>query len=87
MNLYLLSQTKNNRYDTYSDCVVVAENEAEARKIHPRLPPLEPGVEDWKVNSYWGQWTMPENVKVELVGIAADGLKPGTVVCSSFHAG
>jgi len=35
MNLYLISQTINNGYDTYDSAVVCAESEDEARKIHP----------------------------------------------------
>jgi len=35
MKLWLLSQDKNNDYDTYDSCVVVAENEEDAKSIHP----------------------------------------------------
>lgn len=35
MNIYLLSQTENNGYDTYDSCVVIAETEKEAKLIHP----------------------------------------------------
>lgn len=35
MNIYLLSQTENDGYDTYDSCVVIAENEEEAKTIHP----------------------------------------------------
>jgi hypothetical protein len=35
MNLYLLSQDVVCGYDTYDSCVVAAESEDEARKIHP----------------------------------------------------
>lgn len=35
MNIYFLSQTENNNYDTYDSCVVIAETEEEAKLIHP----------------------------------------------------
>jgi hypothetical protein len=35
MKLWLLSQDKNNDYDTYDSCVVVAETEQDAKSIHP----------------------------------------------------
>ncbi len=35
MNLYLISQSINNDYDTYDLAAVAAENEQDARRIHP----------------------------------------------------
>lgn len=35
MNLYLISQTQNQTYDTYDSAVVAAESEQHARAIHP----------------------------------------------------
>lgn len=35
MKLWLLEQTKNNDYDTYDSCVVVAETEGDAKSILP----------------------------------------------------
>ena len=35
MNLYLISQSVNNEYDTYDSAVVAAESEEDATKIHP----------------------------------------------------
>jgi len=37
MNLYLLTQTVNNNYDTFDSAVVAAETEKEALRIHPRV--------------------------------------------------
>lgn len=83
MKLWLISQNKNTDYDTYSDAVVAAETEEEARKIHPHNGKC---VNWW--NEEWGMddWTKPENVKVKLIGTAKDGTKKG-VICASFHAG
>ena len=35
MKLYLISQDENDGWDTYDSAVVVAENEVDARSIHP----------------------------------------------------
>jgi len=35
MKIYKISQNINLGYDTYSDAIVIAENEEEAKKIHP----------------------------------------------------
>ena len=35
MNIYLLNQTEKTGYDTYDSCVVIANNEEEAKLIHP----------------------------------------------------
>ena len=35
MNIYKLSHTINDDYDTFDSCIVIAENEEEAIKIHP----------------------------------------------------
>jgi hypothetical protein len=37
MNLYLLTQDANKEYDTFNACIVVADTEEEAKKIHPSL--------------------------------------------------
>jgi len=35
MKLYLLSQDVNDEWDTYDSCVVCAEDEDDARRVHP----------------------------------------------------
>lgn len=89
MNLYRLSQTENGGYDTYSDCVVAAESAEAAQRIRPDREPWafeEEGYDpEWSyVPHSWA--TKIENVKVELIGFAVEGLKAG-LVCVSFHAG
>ncbi len=80
MNLYKLEQDENNGYDTYSHLVVCAETAEDACLIHPEKD------EGWK--DEWSGWaSSPQNVKVKLIGKAAIGLKAGTIVCYSFHAG
>jgi len=99
MNLYKISQSVNNDYDTYSDAVVCAENEDEARKIHPNgaydykeeWDNREGDIyhqegEDLKRDSFLGSWVKKHYVKVEYIGVAKEELEKG-VVCASYHAG
>lgn len=80
MNLYRISQSENMGYDTYDSAVVVAEDAADARSIHPN------GRDDWDPND--DSWCSdPSMVEVEYLGIAAYGWGRGVVVCSSFNAG
>ena len=72
MNLYLISQTVNDDYDTYSEAGVAAETEAEARSIHPkgdkRLPP-GPEIDPDDVWYDYRDWVQdPKDVKVRLIG-------------------
>lgn len=82
MNLYRISQTVNNGWDTYSDAIVAAETEEEARHIHPGI--------DRQANGYTYlaelTWAPPDQVTVELIGTALPTVKAG-VICASFHAG
>lgn len=76
MNLYHISQTANNDYDTYSDAVVAAHTPSRARNMHPS------GSND----PFNSTWVKPEDVTVKYLGKAKRGTKEG-VICSSFHAG
>lgn len=83
MNLYLLSQDANSGYDTYDSVVVAAESENEARLITPDCGSSE---EHW-LDSSWRDWAYtPDQVSVELIGVAADGT-PSGVILASYHAG
>lgn len=82
MKLYHISQSENNDYDTYSDLVVAAESEEEARHIHPQQHRDDP----WKEDIYSTWCKSPDQVKVKYIGEAAKGIKKG-IICSSFHAG
>lgn len=82
MKLYHLSQNKVRGYDTFSDMVVCAESEDEARLIHPA---------EWRENPWekelYGVWCeSPDQVEVKYLGEAAEDLEKG-VICASFHAG
>lgn len=86
MKLYLISQNKNNDYDTYSSAVVCAESEEEAKLIHP----CSWVEKDWLIDTgrigNYGDWAHPDKVQVEYLGEACESLERG-VVCASFHAG
>jgi len=87
--LWHLSQTENDDYDTYSDCVVVAFTEEEAKRIHPRVHYSTEEVqfidEDAEYSdSSWA--TTVDNVTAVCLGRAFDCQVP-SVVCASFHAG
>lgn len=85
-NLYLISQNKNNKYDTYDSAVVVAENEDDARMIHPSDTYGDFGV-DWISDSCkLNTWCKPEYVDVKLIGKAVDDIED-VVICASFNAG
>jgi len=91
MNLYLISQDANDRYDTYDSAVVCCGTEEEARMIHPAGDQWHgDGIateEAWdgKERNY-GSWCDAEYVKVELIGVAAPHIKRGVVI-ASFNAG
>lgn len=97
MNIYKLSQNINNGYDTYDSCVVCAENEEEARLIHPSEFVDHCDDENWygtditgeEYNHYSNDWvvrTKVDKIEVEYIGKAKKGMKKG-VILASFNAG
>lgn len=91
MKIYKISQTENNDYDTYDSAVVCAENEEEARLMHPdgayNYREEKSEEERWKkADRPYGTWAKKEYVKVELLGEAKEGLKIGVII-DSFNAG
>ncbi len=76
MNLYLLTQDVNDDWDTYQGAVVAARDEDDARSIHPR------GDHVWKNDN----WCGPEDVRVELIGVAKEGIERG-VILTDYKAG
>jgi hypothetical protein len=86
LSLYLLSQTVCDGYDTYDSCVVAAESELEAKKIHPNGY-YDSGEENWWDDAMGCSWPNKlEDIDVVYIGSAVAGIKKG-VVCSSFNAG
>lgn len=90
MNIYLISQSVNNDYDTFSEAVVVAESEAAARLIHPNgflhwsdklCVWADENGKDWRDNT----WATPKDVIVEKLGVSDSNVEG--VISASFHAG
>ena len=78
MKLYLISQTRNNDYDTYDSAVVAAESEKEAAAIHPSGKKLG-GV-------IVSTWVDRDYVAVKYIGEADFQIKRG-VILASYNAG
>lgn len=89
MNIYLISQSTNDDYETYDSAVVIAENEEQAQKTHPegQYTNLKTGEsiqrKEWSLHN----WTEPKYVDVVLIGKALDTEFKPRVVCASFNAG
>jgi len=100
MNIYKLSQNINDDYNTYDSCVVCAENEEEARLIHPSWVVTHCDNENWYGTDSTGkeykteddypiEWVKRKDVdkiEVEYIGKAKKGMKKG-VILASFNAG
>lgn len=80
MNLYLISQTENEDFDTYDALIVCAESEEKARMITPNSEKFQ--------YSIWGSvWCSdPKFVTVEYLGIADEKITR-EIILSSFNAG
>lgn len=97
MNLYKVEQSDNRDYDTYDSFVCAAENEEQARRMHPNGQVKVVDIDDkGNIRAFYDQerfleidtWAMNINsVTVELVGTADPKYKKPTVVLASFNAG
>jgi hypothetical protein len=84
MNLYLISQTENQCYDTYDSAVVAAPTEDDARLWIPGEGKSTPDSRNWKHG--WNDWCKsPDAVKVELIGISNQNEEG--IILASFNAG
>ena len=86
MNVYKISQNLYDWYETCFSAVVIAPDENAARNINP----LTGDKMDWSDQTLrknpagkpWSWWAVkPEEVTVELIGVAVDGEKQ-RVVCA-----
>jgi len=73
MKLWLISQTKNNDYDTFDALVVASPSASAARRIHP-CPTCS------------RTWVTQKHVMVKYIGTASPDTKEG-IILSSFRAG
>ena len=79
MNLYKVSQTENNTYDTYDAMIVAATTEAVARNTHPFSSDWSHAVSTW--------CSAPDKASVELIGTTTKPYYDGEIVLSSYNAG
>lgn len=81
MKLYLLTRKDYKiDYDSYDSVVVCAENEDEAKKIHPSGNPSYGSYQDFS-------WEKDlSKIIVTYIGEAEESLKPG-VILASYNAG
>lgn len=100
MKLYKISQDLNNGYDTYDSAIVCAENEDEAKKIHPSEHVKGFKDEEWFYKrddgteyetengdySSWVQVSQINSIIVKYLGEADKDLDKG-VILASFNAG
>ena len=101
MNIYVLEQNVVSSYDTYASAIVIAENEDEARKIHPSPYVTHITNDKWmgtysgvsnKGDEYdigssgWVEYNEIDKLKVTHIGKALDNQEKG-VVLASFNAG
>ena len=97
MNIYKLINTKFDDYEEYRSLIVVAENEDEARKMHPYInTPLHESSFYYrrKYNDFvavftgeYSAWCNPANVEVILIGQAGDWYWEPKVISVDFNAG
>lgn len=81
MKLFLI-RPNIDLYDAYDSAVVAAEDEDEARHVHPGSETAGKEDQEWLDQS----WCLPEHVVVTYLGEAAPGINKG-VVCASYNAG
>lgn len=76
MNIYLITQNQyRTGYDMFDAVIVAAENESDAKTIHPSG--------DW---DHIGWCNSPEYVLAKLIGKAEENIVRG-VILASFNAG
>ena len=93
LNLYLISQSVNNDYDTYDSAVVAAKSEEEARLIYPADNDKRWNGSKWRwhledgrvIDSFHYSWVIPECVSVQFLAAGYEG--PAGTVLASFNEG
>lgn len=87
LKIYKISQNANDGYDTYDSAIVVAEDEEQAKKIHPNgYMIIFDG--DGTSSPFNGSWANNiSEIKTEYIGMADKKFNVPQVICASFHAG
>lgn len=94
MNLYLVSQVVNKKWNTYDSIVVAAKDKYEAARISPSDYYIWDEETGWNFIHTNGKrtpenntsWVLPSQVKIKYLGVAVQGISAG-VICVSFNAG
>lgn len=97
MKIYLLTQDLYCGYDTYDSMVVIADNEDEAREMHPNPKITHASDGCWIGTDYhdkeikiksggWVGYDDLDKIKITCIGIANPD-EQRRVIISSFHAG
>lgn len=82
MNIYKISQSTNNGYDTFDSAIVIAKDESEARFIYPGSFDMK-----WPKEHIFNEWCeLPEQVIVEYIGKAKPKSKK-CVILASYNSG
>lgn len=81
MNLYLITQSENEGYDTYDSAVVAAKTARAAKRIHPAWGLSR---DAWEISSTWA--SHPDKVEAKFLGRASVGTREGLIL-ASFNAG
>ena len=97
MNIYRVTRTDDDagRYETFTDFICVAPDEATARKIAPHeidvMTLAYDQVEYMDTPNVWVYgWIEADKLdtlKVELVGVANESYDKIQILCASYHAG
>lgn len=88
LSLYLLTQRGIISDDTYDSCLVCAESEDAAKRIHPDTDYIWRDGEGWiwKDRGYkhdGAEWpNRLENIRCKLIGTAQEGIEKGVVIAS-----
>ena len=84
MNIYKLTQTENNDYDTFDAIIVTAKTEQDARAIHPEQNSSWFTLHNWtEKHATWA--TDPSHVTATLIGVGNH--EAGLIIMTSFNAG
>jgi hypothetical protein len=98
MKLFKVSQNINDNWDTYDAIIVCADNEQEARDMHPYYNHEDGYYKDggWDKetdpdcpnldNGCWVHWENRDKLAVEYIGESAPVIQKG-VILASFNAG
>lgn len=89
MRIWLLEHPAPTTSGTYCSAVVIAENEQEARKIHPDSTDPDVGFTPERNKKAWDRgygWVeSPDKVVVTLLGIAQPALSYGVWCADYYH--